>query len=150
METIEIRPLRASDRAAWDELWDGYLRFYRHTLAAEVTDTTFRRLSEREDGMFALVAVGADDVPVGFSHALVHRSTWALTTYCYLEDLFVAPAARGRAAGHALIEATAAEAKAQGSEQLYWRTEQFNAPARKLYETVARLGPYVVYERELG
>ena len=37
---------------------------------------------------------------VGFATYLFHRSSWSLTCYCYLEDLFVAPdsaRARGRA-----------------------------------------------------
>lgn len=145
----EIRPLRPADRAQWDELWAGYLRFYRHELEAEITDATFARLCEQRDGMFALVAVLPDGALAGFTHAILHASTWSTGGYCYLEDLFVAPAARGADAGRLLIEATAAAARERGCDRLYWQTQQFNGRARSLYDTVAQLSSSVIYEREL-
>jgi GNAT superfamily N-acetyltransferase len=159
--SVEIRPLRAADRAAWDELWAGYLSFYRHELTAEVTDGTFARLCEQRDGMFGLVAVeGGGDASagggageagalLGLSHAIVHPSTWSTAPSCYLEDLFVAPRARGADAGRALIEATAAAARERGCGTLYWQTQQFNGRARSLYDTVGQLSSSVIYEREL-
>ena len=146
--TLEIRPLQAGDRAGWELLWAGYLRFYREALPADVTDHTFARLTEQRDGMFALVAV-ADGRLVGFSHAIVHPSTWSSTSYTYLEDLFVDPAARGADAGRLLIERTAATARERGSDKLYWQTQQFNGRARSLYDTVAQLTSMVLYERAL-
>ncbi|HST42080.1 MAG TPA: GNAT family N-acetyltransferase [Conexibacter sp.] len=145
----EIRPLRPADRAQWDELWAGYLRFYRHELAAEITDATFARLCEQRDGMFALVAVLPDGALAGLSHATVHPTTWSTAGSCYLEDLFVAPAARGADAGRLLIEATAAAARERGCDRLYWQTQQFNGRARSLYDTVAQLSSSVIYERPL-
>lgn len=142
-----IRELRATDRPAWDELWAGYLRFYRGELDAAVTDLTFRRLCDGVDGMFGLVAVDGDDRPVGLSHAIVHPSTWSATSYTYLEDLFVSPAARGGDVARRLIEATAAAARERGSERLYWQTQQYNGAARSLYDTVGQLTSFVVYEK---
>lgn len=146
--TLEIRPLRSDDRAGWEPLWQGYLRFYREALPTELTDHTFARLTERRDGMFALVAV-ADGGLVGFSHAIVHPSTWSRTSYTYLEDLFVDPGARGGDAGRRLIEATAAAARERGSDKLYWQTQQFNGRARSLYDTVGSLTSMVLYEKAL-
>jgi len=48
---------------------------------------------------------------IGFAHYLLHRSTWAQVCYCYLEDLFVEPSARGSGAGRALIAAVEAAAR---------------------------------------
>lgn len=150
MSTNEtIRELRGDDRARWDELWAGYLAFYRQQLAAEVTEATFRRLCAGEEGMFGLVALDGGGVPVGFAHGIVHPSTWTTTGDCYLEDLFVAPAARGGDIGRRLIEATAAAAVERGSSRLYWHTQQYNGRARSLYDSVARLTSFVVYEQPL-
>jgi GNAT superfamily N-acetyltransferase len=114
-----------------------------------VTAATFERLCTAADGMSALVAVDADGRLQGFAHAVVHPSTWSLTGYCYLEDLFVAHGARGGEAARRLIDATAAAARQRGVERLYWHTQQFNGAARSLYDTVGRLTSMVVYERDV-
>jgi hypothetical protein len=54
---LTTRPLAASDRAAWDELWAIYLDFYGETLSAEVTEATWRRVLHREDGLGGIVVV---------------------------------------------------------------------------------------------
>ena len=125
------------------------MHFYREVLSRQLTDTTFGRLCEQADGMFALVAVDGDEQLLGLAHATVHRSTWALVGYCYLEDLFVAPSARGSGVAKELIEATAAAARERGVQKLYWHTQQFNGAARSLYDTVGQLTSMVVYERDI-
>ncbi|SDP34779.1 Acetyltransferase (GNAT) family protein [Klenkia soli] len=144
-----VRPLRSADRSAWDPLWAGYLAFYRQDLAPDVTEAAFARLCVGGDDLFGLVAVDADDRPVGFSHALLHASTWAPGGVCYLEDLYVDPGVRGGATGRALIEATAREARSRGAQTLYWRTQAYNGRARSLYDHVAHLTSDVLYERDL-
>lgn len=80
-------------------------------------------------------------------HLLFHPSTWSATSYCYLEDLFVSPSVRGGGVGCALIEATYDEADRQGAERVYWLTAHDNAAARRLYDAVAAVTPFVVYRR---
>jgi GNAT superfamily N-acetyltransferase len=149
LSSITIRELRREDYDSWIELWAGFLHFYRAEVGEQVTAATFERLCQETDGMFALVAVDADEQLVGLAHSVVHPSTWSLNGYCYLEDLFVARAARGTDVAKRLIEATAAAARARGVDRLYWQTQQFNGPARSLYDTVGQLTSMVVYERDL-
>lgn len=144
----EVRDLRASDRAAWQPLWDSYLRFYRAELEPDVTDDAFARLCEQRDGMFGLLAIDpAHGGAVGLAHVIVHPSTWTKGRYAYLEDLFVSPAGRGTGTGQALIEAVYARADALGAPEVYWHTQEFNAAARSLYDKVARRTSFIVYER---
>jgi GNAT superfamily N-acetyltransferase len=138
---MEIRPLRPDHRDAWQPLWDAYLRFYRADVDAATTDHAFARLSEERDGMFGFVAEAGG--LVGFAHVVTHPSTWTTGHETYLEDLFVAPAGRGTGIGRALIEAV--YERAGGS--VYWHTQEFNAPARSLYDSVARRTSFIVYER---
>jgi GNAT superfamily N-acetyltransferase len=146
---MTIRELRHDDYDSWIELWSGYLSFYREDIGEQVTAATFGRLCAQTNGMFALVALDAEERLLGFAHSLVHPSTWSLTGYCYLEDLFVARDARGGEVSRSLIEATAAIARERGVTRLYWHTQQFNGAARSLYDTVGRLTSMVVYEREV-
>ena len=68
-----------------------------------------------------LLAV-AGGVPVGLAHYIFHRHGWQIEDVCYLQDLYVAPEARGTGAGRALIEAVYAAADAAGRPNVYWLT----------------------------
>ena len=145
--SFSVRPLAADDEAAWRPLWEGYLRFYRHALPEAVTRATFERLRSRDDGLAGFVAVDRHDEPIGLAHAVFHPSTWTTAGYCYLEDLFVARGWRGGGVARALIEAVYGEADARGAERVYWHTQEFNAPARSLYDQVAHRTSFIRYER---
>jgi GNAT superfamily N-acetyltransferase len=147
--TITVRRLRASDRGGWQRLWDGYLAFYRSTLEERVSDETFARLCDGS-ALVGLVAVDGDSQIVGLANLIFHPSTWSTGPQCYLEDLFVDRAGRGGGIGERLIAAAYECARQRGADKVYWHTQQFNAPARSLYDTVATLTSFVVYEHELG
>jgi ribosomal protein S18 acetylase RimI-like enzyme len=146
--TVQIRPLAAADRERWNELWQGYLEFYRCSLPADITELTWRRLLDPAHPFQGLVAVTAAGVIDGFVHFHIHASTWAKDGYCYLEDLFVDPGCRGLGLGRALIEAVYRAADQQGAERVYWHTETSNERAQGLYRQVAELTPFVQYRRE--
>jgi GNAT superfamily N-acetyltransferase len=83
----------------------------------------------------------------GLAHLVFHPSTWASQPYCYLEDLFVAPPARGSGLSRQLIDAVYAEADRRGAARVYWETQEYNGAARSLYDLVAHRTSFVVYER---
>jgi len=143
---VVIRPIAEGDWDRWRVLWEGYLRFYREELPEATTMVTFERLWRRTEGLFGFVATSGDEL-TGLVHALVHPSTWSTSCYCYLEDLFVAEPARGTGVARELIEAVADEAATRGAQRVYWHTQEFNGPARSLYDQVARRTSFIVYER---
>jgi len=149
MAVTTIAPLTESDRAHWLALWRGYLEFYAESLSDEVTDATFARAVAGRD-IHGAIARDADGRPVGIVHWLRHPSTWSTSDYCYLEDLFVAPDARGRGIARALIAHVRAWADAQGCEKVYWLTQETNATARALYDRVATDTGFVHYEIARG
>jgi GNAT superfamily N-acetyltransferase len=148
MSAIEIRALTPEDRAAWEPLWQGYLTFYETVLSPETTDTTWTRFHDAEEPMFALGAF-RDGRLVGITHYLFHRSGWSIHDSCYLQDLFVAPDARGHGIGRALIAAVVEKAREAGSERLYWHTHETNRTARGLYDKVAVLSGFIQYRVNL-
>lgn len=145
---VTIRPLQPDDRQAWNELWQAYLDFYQTPLAPEVTEATWARLHDPAEPMYCLCAEIGGEV-MGITHYLLHRSSWAKEHYCYLEDLFVAPAARGHGAGEALIEAVADAARLANADRLYWITHEANSTARSLYDRLAMRAPFVQYRKVL-
>ena len=145
--SVNIRPLKASDREAWEALFRGYINFYEAKVPDEVIDVTWQRLLKQEDGLLGLVAVDDDDHPIGLAHALFHPSTWSPTTYCYLEDLYVDRDVRRHGTGRALIKAIYEEADKRGATRTYWATKEDNRPGRRLYDRVATLSPFVQSRR---
>ena len=141
-----VRPLVADDKPSWLTLWAGYLEFYNAVVAPEVSEASFSRLTGADEAMFGLIAE-QDGRVIGIAHAIAHRSTWARGQYLYLNDLFVAPDARGSGAGRALIEAVYARADALGMERVYWLTHESNATARRLYDQIAVNEGFVEYRR---
>jgi ribosomal protein S18 acetylase RimI-like enzyme len=141
-----IRPLQPADRERWNELWRGYLQFYKYDLPADLTDLTWRRLLDPAHPFQGLAALDGERIG-GIVHFHVHASTWAPVGYCYLEDLFVDPACRGQGLGRTLIEAVYRAADEQGVERVYWHTENTNERAQQLYRQVAELTPFVQYRR---
>ena len=144
---VEIAPITPPDRAHWEPLWRGYLAFYDTTLPEAVYDSTFRRLTDPAVVSYhGLLARDGADV-VGLVHYIHHMHGWKIEPVTYLQDLFTAPGARGKGVGRALIEAVYAAADTVGAPSVYWTTQHFNAEARRLYDRVGTLTPFVKYQR---
>jgi GNAT superfamily N-acetyltransferase len=144
---ISVRPIVASDEENWINLFRDYIVFYKTNVPEEIIAQTWRRLLNGDDNMTAIIAVDESGKAVGIAALVFHRSTWSASWYCYLEDLFVAPDARGLGVGKALIEATYAEADRRGATRTYWATQENNATARQLYDRVGTLTDFVQYRR---
>lgn len=141
-----IRPLSADDRGAWEPLWRGYLEFYRAALTPDVTERTWAALIDPNSAVHGLLAE-TDDQLAGLAHLVLHPTTWATRPSCYLEDLYVAKSWRGRNVARRLIQAVYTFADESGAATVYWLTQEYNAPARSLYDTLAHRTSFVVYER---
>ena len=146
---MTIAPLQATDHAHWLPLWQGYLAFYRASVPDSVTALTFARLNDPAEPMAGALARDATGTAVGLVHFILHRSTWTAGDYCYLQDLFVAPEARGGGFGRALIEYVAHEATAAGCSRVYWLTHETNRDAMLLYDRVAERSGFVQYRKML-
>jgi ribosomal protein S18 acetylase RimI-like enzyme len=143
-----ISALTAEDVGGWRPLWDAYLAFYREQLPDAVTADVFARLVAG-DGMHGAIAWSEGGDAVGLVHWLFHPSTWSRTSYCYLEDLYVSPAARGAGIGAALISHANAAARAAGADKLYWLTSTENAAAQRLYDRIADRTGFIHFEQRL-
>jgi GNAT superfamily N-acetyltransferase len=143
-----IRPVGPGEHAAWEPLWNGYLTFYKATIPAETSDVTWARLHDPSEPMFVLGAY-VDGRLTGIVHYLFHRSTWTVGNYCYLQDLFVSQEARGMGLGRALIEAVYQAAGEAGASRVHWLTQETNAQARVLYDTLADRPGFIQYRKIL-
>ena len=145
---VHIRPLAADDRQDWDRMWTGYLAFYKTTLPQEIYDTYFDRLLGDDPQDFSGLVAEYDGRLVGLTHYLFHRHGWKVENVCYLQDLYADPDVRGLGIGRALIEGVYRAADAAGAPTVYWLTQDFNTEARKLYDRIGKLSPFIKYDRK--
>ena len=147
---VLIRAVEPADFDKWKPLWDGYNTFYGRkdetALPDEITRMTWSRFFDAYEPVHALVADQAGHL-LGLVHYIFHRSTIALGSNCYLQDLFTLEAARGLGVGRALIEEVYRRAKIAGSSRVYWHTHETNVTAMQLYDQVAEKSGFVVYRK---
>lgn len=144
---IEVRPLRAEDEADWRQLWCAYLAYYETTRPEAVYATSFARLIDPGTEDYHCLLAVEDDRPVGLAHVIHHRHGWQIEPVTYLQDLYVAPEMRGTGLGRRLIEAVYGMADAAGAPGVYWMTQEFNSTARRLYDRIGRVTPFIKYVR---
>ena len=132
---ITVRAIAATDKERWLELFKQYIIFYKSSLTDEQFELDWQRINS-DFNINGLVAE-LDGQVVGLAHYIFRPSTWAEKDFCYLEDLFVDPAVRGKGVGRALIDELHKIAIARGAKRLYWTTAPDNETARKLYDKVA-------------
>src|SRR4051794_37278666 len=81
-----------------------------------------------------LVARGDGGRAVGFATVFWSWSTLDAARIGVMNDLFVAPQARGAGAADALIEACRGRCREHGAERLSWQTAPDNRRAQAVYE----------------
>ena len=143
---LEIRRAKDADKAQWEILWKGYQEFYETNLDHVTESLWLRLMQENEEGPICLVAEENGQI-LGFTHYLYHGSCWSEQKRIYLNDLFTVVEARGKGVGRALIEAVYKAADETNAETVYWLTQEFNKPGRALYDKVAKLTPFIKYQR---
>lgn len=144
---VQIRPLVADDESQWRELWHDYLAYYETELPEKNYQVAFERLlGDDPSGFKGLVATDGATL-LGLTHFVFHPHLWKIENTCYLQDLYARPETRGRGIGRALIEAVYAAADQAGCPSVYWLTQDFNHTARRLYDRVGTLTPFLKYAR---
>ena len=141
-----IRAPLAEDRRAWGDLYAGYAAFYRVEQREAMRERVWGWIHEPAHEVEGLIAVDAGDRPIGLAHFRPFARPLAAVTGCYLDDLFVAPAARGGGAAEALIGAVEAEARRRGWPLVRWMTAEDNYRARAVYDRLAARTAWLTYE----
>ncbi|MDY0883607.1 GNAT family N-acetyltransferase [Dongia soli] len=149
MESVEIKTIEPRDFDIWLPLWRSYQQFYEVDIPHAVTLKTWERLLDPAEPMHAILAM-VDTRALGLAHLIYHRSTWTMGDYCYLQDLFVEPGARGFGIGRALIEHVYGDAKSRGAPRVYWSTHKTNHNAKKFYNSIADRSDFILYRKIIG
>jgi GNAT superfamily N-acetyltransferase len=152
---VDVRAATEEDLPGVLPLVRAYCEFY-ETTPEQAPDAGLeemcRALIEAPDdqGML-LVATDDSGEVVGFAAVGWKWSSLRASRVAILEDLFVAPEARGGGHGRELILAVADRARELGAPKLEWVTARDNARAQAVYDSIGgTYGEWRNYELELG
>ena len=127
-----IRQATAADLDAVVPLFDAYRQFYRQPAAPERARRFLLDRLENNQSVFFMAFL--DSAAVGFTQLYPSFSSGAMAPIFILNDLFVAPEARRRGVGSALLQAAADHGRRAGAVRLVLSTEVTNTTAQSLYE----------------
>jgi len=97
-----------------------------------------------------LIARDADARAVGFASVFWSWDTTEASRIGIMNDLYVAPAARGSGLADALIDACLERCRMRGASRLEWQTGPENERAQAVYERIGgRREPWLVYVKDV-
>jgi GNAT superfamily N-acetyltransferase len=146
-----IAAVSEADLADLLRLMRAYCDFYEVAPGDEALLAMSRALiADPEREGVQLIARGADGAALGFATVFWTWSTTRAARIGVMNDLFVAPRARGAGGGRvgeALIAACAERCRAHGAVSLTWQTALDNARAQALYDRIgARRSQWLDYD----
>jgi GNAT superfamily N-acetyltransferase len=148
---VEIRPAAERDIPELLPLMRGYCEFYESNPPDSGLDEMARALIAAGDDNGMLLVADDEGEVIGFAAVGWKWSSLRGARIAVLEDLFVAPEARGRGAADGLIEASASRARATGAPVMTWLTAPDNHRAQAVYDRIGGSSDTVLeYELELG
>ncbi len=112
-----------------------------HDFNAEYDDPTPgpERLAERTKTLLAggdTAVLLAGNGPDGLALLRFRPALWSEALECYLAELYVVPARRGRGLGRALMDAAMELARQTGADYMDLNTAETDVVARALYESL--------------
>jgi ribosomal protein S18 acetylase RimI-like enzyme len=141
-----IRPITERDFFPWHELYEGYGEFYETPLHDQKAVLVWTWLTSDAHEVEALVAENDEGRLVGLAHFREFARPLAGGKGIHLDDLFVAPDARGQGVGTALIEAVKKIAADRHAGIVRLITAADNTDAQKLYDSVGEKTSWITYD----
>jgi ribosomal protein S18 acetylase RimI-like enzyme len=128
-----VRVAEVSDARAAAELLEAFNREYDDPSPGP--DELALRLAEliaSEETVVIFVGSGPD----GLAVLRFRPGLWSPGLECYLAELYITPAQRGRGLGRTLMNAVLAEARRRGADFMEISVDESDAPARELYASL--------------
>ena len=149
----DVRLANRDDAAAIGQLLYAFNReFDEPAPPPDALADRIRQLLDAGDTLVLLAGAGPD----GLAVLRLRAAIWSTGLECYLAELYVTPARRGRGLGRALMEAALREARNRGADTMDIGVDEPDLAARRLYESLGFTnrsggdGPLMyVYERDL-
>jgi GNAT superfamily N-acetyltransferase len=147
---MEVRPAAERDIPAVNPLMRAYCEFYEANPPDSGLTEMARALIDADDAQGMLMVAEDGGEVIGFAAVGWKWSSLRGARIAVLEDLFVAPEARGKGAADALIGECATRARDNGAPAMTWLTAPDNYRAQRVYNRVGGTADtFLEYELEL-
>ena len=132
MDSLQVERATSHELHVLVPLFAGYLRFYGKPVdEARIRAFLGERLQRNQSAVFLAFR---GEQAVGFVQLYPAFASLSLAPSWILNDLFVAPEARGGGVARALMQAAVQLARETGAAELFLQTAHDNLPAQRLYE----------------
>jgi GNAT superfamily N-acetyltransferase len=139
---VQVRPARSSEAAILAEMAND-LNDHVGIRGRPFTPERIQADGFGPHAAFTPLVAELDGAVVGYAFFSPGYNTDVAARSVWLHDLFVAPVARGRGVGYALMTAVAAETVREGAVSLEWGVHVANAGALDFYRRVGAGGSEV-------
>ena len=140
-----IKEIKLSDKEEWTFLYRGYADFYKVEMNEEILNKVWEWLHNKNHELSGLVYV-IDSNLVGFAHYRRMPSPLRGKDIGFLDDLFVEPKFRGQKIGEKILKELNTISKKKGWNLIRWITHDDNLRAKVLYDRVAEITKWDLYE----
>lgn len=147
--SFSINAAQAADKTQWQTLYQGYAEFYKVPMNQTILDTVWQWIEDEQQPFFCLIAKDEQGEALGLMHFREMASPLRGAKVGFLDDLFIAPQARGQGLVTALFARLELEAKEQQWPLVRWITADNNYRARAVYDQVANKTQWLTYQLTL-
>ncbi|GGY61031.1 GNAT family N-acetyltransferase [Marinobacter zhanjiangensis] len=151
MDEYRVNFLTADDKAEWQPLFEGYADFYKTPITDEIADRVWQWLLDPAHELEGLMVRDRHGKALGIVHVRACPRSLAGGYIGFVDDMFVAPEARGTGAADAVVTHLKELAEQRGWSALRWITQHFNERGRGFYDRHTG-GPsdFIVYQLKCG
>ena len=145
MTDLIIRPITADDYKGWDPLYLGYAEFYKVASSVEKRRIVFEWILDPNHVVEGLV-IERQGRLIGLAHYREMPRPLHGMMMGFLDDLFIAPDARGGGIGLIMFEHLKQICRERGWTVMRWLTQDHNYRARALYDQIGAKSQMNLYE----
>lgn len=141
-----VRAPLPQDFRRWRTLYQGYADFYRVQQSDQAAGTAWSWLQDPQHQLRGLLVTDDAGEVVGLAQYRPFPRPLTAGTGCFLDDLYVDPAARGGGAADALLTELRKIAGTNGWSVVRWITADDNYRGRSKYDQHATRTTWVTYD----
>ena len=147
MDEYRVNVLSAEDQPEWRPLFDGYGEFYKTPITDDIADQVWGWLMDPAHVLEGLMVRDQHNRALGIAHVRACPRSLSGGDIGFVDDMFVAPEARGTGAADAMVGRLKTLAEQRDWSALRWITQHFNERGRGFYDRYTG-GPsdFIVYQ----